>query len=137
MKKIFSPTPLWQNEGIALLRIVTGIFLIYHGWEIFDEEKMKEYVTWDVFKNSTSAPLMVYLGKGAELTAGILWVLGLLTRIASLIVACTFIYIAFFIGNGKIWYEDQHPFLFVLLALTFFFTGPGRWSLDNILFKKQ
>ncbi len=40
----------------------------------------------------------------------------------------------FFVGHGKIWYEDQHPFLFVLLAFVFFFIGGGKWSVDYLLF---
>jgi hypothetical protein len=46
-------------------------------------------------------------------------------------------YIAFFVGHGKVWYEDQHPFLLVLLAMVFFFTGPGNISLDKMIFKKS
>jgi len=47
------------------------------------------------------------------------------------------LYISLFVGTGKIWYQDQHPFLFVLLALVFFFTGPGKYSIDHILFTKK
>jgi putative oxidoreductase len=38
-------------------------------------------------------------------------------------------------GHGKIFSDDQHPFLFVLLSLVFFFSGPGKWSMDELLFK--
>jgi len=136
MNTFFSATPLWQNAGLTLIRFILGIFLIYHGLEIFDEAKMNEYITWDPFKNS-SGRFMVYAGKAAELCAGIFFVLGLFTRLASLIIIMTFLYISFFLGNGKIWYEDQHPFLFVLLALVFFFTGPGSFSLDKIIFRSR
>jgi uncharacterized membrane protein YphA (DoxX/SURF4 family) len=47
------------------------------------------------------------------------------------------LYVSFFVGHGKIWYEDQHPFLFVLLALVFFFYGPGKMSVDQLLFGKR
>ena len=69
---------------------------------------------WDVFKKASSPALMVYLGKTAELVAGFLLVTGLFTRIACVIIIGTFIYIPFFVGSGKIWYEDQYPFLFAL-----------------------
>jgi uncharacterized membrane protein YphA (DoxX/SURF4 family) len=72
--------------------------------------------------------------KAAELVGGILILVGLFTRIAALMLAGTLAYIAFFIGHGKIWYEDQYPFLFVLLFLVIFFTGPGKYSLDHRLF---
>lgn len=79
----------------------------------------------------------MYAGKAAELLAGILFVLGLFTRIASLLTIGTMCYITFMLGNGIIWNNDQHPFLFVLLALVFFFTGAGRFSLDQYLFSKK
>jgi putative oxidoreductase len=62
--------------------------------------------------------------------------LGWLTRPAAIIIACTMAYISFFVGNGIVWYNDQHPFMFVLLALLFLFTGPGKYSVDAILEKK-
>ena len=136
MNKFLSPSPLWQTTGLTLIRLVVGFFMIYHGSEVFSEEKMNEYLKWDLFNNA-SGKTMVYLGKGAELVGGLLLFLGLFTRIAALILAGTLGYIAFFVGHGKIWYEDQHPFLFVLLALVFFFTGPGRLSVDHYLFRKK
>lgn len=136
MNKFFSTQPVWLSEGLFLVRIVLGFFMAYHGWEVFDAAKMKEYAAWDTFKNSASPAFMVYLGKSAELVGGILLMLGLFTRAGALIIAITMAYIAFFVGNGKVWYEDQHPFMFVLLALVFVFTGPGRFSLDARLFRK-
>jgi putative oxidoreductase len=76
---------------------------------------------------------MVYAGKAAELGGGILLFLGLFTRIASLILIVTMAYIAFILGNGKVWYEDQHPFLLVLLSLVFLLLGGGRWSADSYI----
>jgi uncharacterized membrane protein YphA (DoxX/SURF4 family) len=134
MKKFFSPSPLWQQKGISIIRIIVGLFLIYHGWEIFDSATMNEYLKYDNFKGSSYPSFMVYAGKAGELIAGFLLLIGWLTRLASVAIIITFLYISFFVGHGKIWYEDQHPFLFVLLALVFIFTGPGKWSIDNLLF---
>ena len=136
MKKFFSSSPVWQNTGLALIRIIVGLFMIYHGWEMFDTELMNKYLEWDMFKNP-SAKTMIYAGKVAELIAGILLVLGLFTRIAAILVIGTLGYIAFFVGNGKVWADAQHPFLFVLLGLLFFFTGPGKYSLDHVLFNRK
>jgi len=132
MKRFLSSGPLWQSNGLFLIRIILSAFLIIHGMEIFDAGKMKNYTSWDTFKTSAMMP---YIGKAAELIAGILLLLGLFTRFACLMIACTFLYITFFVGNGKFWMDDQHPFLFVMLALVFFFAGAGKFSLDNRLFK--
>jgi uncharacterized membrane protein YphA (DoxX/SURF4 family) len=134
MNKFFSSSPFWQNTGLAVVRITLGLFLVYHGWEIFVTAKMNEYMGWDIFKKSSFMPVMVYMGKAAELVSGIMFITGFVTRIASLILICTMLYITFIVGNGKIWYEDQYPFLFVLLGLVFFFTGAGKLSIDNYLF---
>jgi len=136
MKRFFSPLPLWWGNGLALLRIIVGGALIYHGWEMFDTPVMNEYFKWDMFKDSSLAKLFVYGGKVAELLSGVLLVLGLLTRIACIILICTLGYIALFVGHGKIWYEDQYPFLFVVIGSIFFFTGPGSFSIDGLLVKK-
>ena len=128
---------LWQTAGLFLVRITVGFFMIYHGLEILSAEKMNGYLQWDLFKNSSSAKTMVYAGKAAELAGGILLAIGLLTRIAALILMGTMSYIAFFVGKGIIWYDDQHPFLFVLLAIVFLSIGGGPWSLDHLLFKKR
>jgi len=134
MKKLFSAEPFGVDNVLLLIRIIIGFFLVIHGKEVFDAAKMEEYTKWDSFKSSAFMP---YLGKGAEFLAGILLILGLFTRLASVITIGTFAYIAFFIGNGKFWMEDQHPFMFVLFGMLFFFTGPGTASLDGVLFKKK
>lgn len=134
MNKLFSAQPIFTDNILALLRITIGIFLIIHGKEVFQADKMAEYAKWETFKGSSFMP---YLGKGAEFVAGVLLVLGLFTRLAGLTTIATFAYIVFFVGNGKFWMDDQHPFLFVLFGVLFFFTGPGALSLDGMLFKNR
>lgn len=136
MNRFFSADGLLQDSGLTFIRVVVGLSLLYHGWEVFDAAKMNEYAGWEVFKQTASPTLMVYLGKGSELIGGILLAAGFVTRLACLLIIGTMLYIAFFVGHGKIWYEDQHPFLFALLALVFFFKGPGRWSIDALLWRK-
>lgn len=54
MVKLLSASPVAQQSGLAFIRIIVGLLMVYHGWEVFDA--------------------------------------------------------------GKLGYEDQHPFLFVLLG---------------------
>lgn len=111
--------------------------MAYHGLEIFDQAKINEYAGWDSFKNLSYPLVIVYAGKGAEFIGGMLLAMGLITRIAAVLLAATMLYVSLFVGHGKIWYEDQHPFLFVLLCMVFIFLGPGKWSLDHLLFKRK
>ena len=133
-KRLLSYSPISQEAGISVIRIIVGLFMTYHGWEVFDSETMKGYLTQDAFKNYSSPLPMIYMGKTAELISGLLLTFGFLTRVGCIILMMTMLYISFFVGHGRIWYEDQHPFLFVLLALVFFFTGSGKWSVDYLIF---
>jgi putative oxidoreductase len=129
VNRLFSPLPVLPNYGIAIVRIITGIFLVYHGWETFDAEKMKTYTGWFVERKYDNPIAWAYAGKIAELLAGVGFVLGLFTRLAGIIFILG--------GKGKIFEGDQHPFLFILLSFLFLFTGPGAFSLDGVIFKKK
>ncbi|MBI5370664.1 MAG: DoxX family protein [Sphingobacteriales bacterium] len=138
MGKFFSASPAGQPGGIALVRVITGVLLLYHGWECFDAEKMKMYTGWFSDRHYTQPALWAYTGKVAELLAGAGFVLGLFTRLAALGVIAAFTGIIFILGDkGKIFQGDQHPFLFILLSLVFLFTGPGALSLDRLIFKNK
>lgn len=137
MKKLFSSESLAQRNGLVFLRIVTGLLMAYHGLEVFKPDLIKGYADWDKIKVLPYPLVMAYIGKGLELVTGICLAIGLFTRISALLLFINMIFICFYIGNGKFWYEDQHPFIFALLGLVFFFTGPIKLSFDNVLFKPK
>lgn len=126
-----------QNNGLAVIRILTGALMLYHGLEIFNSETMKMYLSWDVIKALPFSNIMPYVGKSIELITGILFVLGLFTRYAALFMAGNMLFICFYIGGGKFYYEDQHPFIFAMLALVFLFAGSIKFGLDNYLNKQS
>lgn len=136
MKSFFSPAPLGGDTSLGIIRIVVGLLMVYHGKEVFQPELMKSYMEWDQFITAGGA-FRVYAGKSAELIAGISLSLGLYTRIGGLLLTGTLGFITFFVGNGRFWYEDQHPFLFALFGLLFLFMGPGRFSLDALIHKSS
>lgn len=137
MRKLFSSSPVLPEYGISLIRIITGILLVWHGWETFDAEKMKMYTGWFVERKYSNPEVWAYAGKIAELLAGIGFVLGLFTRLASFAAIAAFAGIIFILGDkGRIFQGDQHPFLFILLSAGFIFTGPGIISLDRMISKK-
>jgi putative oxidoreductase len=120
-----------QKSGLAIIRILTGLLMLYHGLELFDSSKMDEYLKWDAIKKFPVPEIMVYLGKLIEFAGGIFFILGFFTRVAAVVMAINMFFICFYIGNGRFYYEDQHPFIFGLLCLVFFFYGAGTWSLDE------
>ena len=136
MKKLLSASPLHLEKTLLFLRIAIGVMTAYHGLEVFDPEKMAGYAVWDSFSHFSAPLLPVYVGKSGELFSGLLLTAGLLTRAAALVLVFTMSYIVFFIGQGRVWYEEQHPFLFLLFGVLFFFAGGGKWSADRLLFDR-
>ncbi len=132
----FAGSPYWRHNGMAVVRIILGLLLLYHGQEIFDASLMQEYATWDTFKGP-GGMVRIYVGKFIELIAGMSLLLGIFTRVGALLTIMTFLYITFFVGSGRFWYEDQHPFMYVLLGFVYFFNGPGNWSLDQLFLKSN
>jgi putative oxidoreductase len=124
------------SRGMAVIRMITGLLMAYHGFEVFSPEKMEMYNGWDNVKHLPLSNVMVHAGKAGELINGILLTLGWFTRISALFMAGIMLFITFYIGNGRFWYEDQHPFLFALMALVFAIYGPGAWAMDNKISKK-
>jgi putative oxidoreductase len=133
-KLLFSSEPFIGNErAIAVVRIIVGLLMGYHGFEVFNLELLVTYSKWDQFNGLAYPLFFVYIGKGLELVTGFCLTLGFFTRVAAMLTVLNMLTITFLVGAGKFWYEDQHPFLFALLAVLFFFNGSGRWSLDNKL----
>ena len=111
----------WTDNAIAIVRIIIGAFMVYHGAEIFNPEIMQRYYQMLGDMKMSNAVFMSKFGKACELVAGILIMLGLITRIGALIMAGAMSFISFGIGEGRVYMEEQHPFMFVLFAFIFFF----------------
>jgi uncharacterized membrane protein YphA (DoxX/SURF4 family) len=138
MSHFFSPSKgIWYQPGISLVRIVTGLFLVYHGVEVFNPKLMNDYAKWLTDLHFPSPLVMAYIGKSTELIAGCCITIGLFTRLMIWPMIFLMLTICFGMGKGRIFYEDQHPFLFVLIGLIFFFIGPGKFSADQYLFGKK
>jgi putative oxidoreductase len=134
--KFFSADAVWQGNILALVRMTIGLFLIYHGAEIFDKTKMDDYAKW-VPDMKLGSPLFAsYLGKTLELISGVLLLMGFLTRLACVFILLTFLMITFYIGEGRVLMEEQHPFMFCIFAFLFLFLGAGKWSVDRRVFKR-
>jgi uncharacterized membrane protein YphA (DoxX/SURF4 family) len=138
MNNTLSSNATTRQYGLDVVRIITGILLIYHGWEVFEPAKMNTYTGWFADKKYPSPAIWAYAGKTAELVAGIGFALGIFVRLSAFISIGAFAGIIFMLGGkGKIFTDDQHPFLFILLSLVFLFTSPGPLGLGNMLNGKK
>lgn len=128
---VMSSQPL-SSKGVVIVRVITGLLLIYHGAQAFNRGEMLEYGPW-LEKLGVPFPLSsAYLGKGIELLGGICFVLGICMRISSVLLMLAFLFITIVMGDGKILTDGQHPFLFFLFSMLFFFLGDSGYNVKRL-----
>lgn len=135
MAKIFTSGPLWAN-GIVLIRVCTGIMIIMFGKEIFDEGIMNDYTKFLTEVGFPVPQFMAYLAKMVEIAGGVFLVLGLFTRLIVFPLMFTMGVIIWHMAGGD-FFNGGTASNFFLLFLLFLFAGPGRYSLDYILFDRK
>lgn len=121
------------EPGLAIVRVFCGIIIIPFGMEMFNAETMAGYEQWLTDKSVPLPLIMAYAGKIAELLGGVLLIIGLFTRAASLFLMITMAVITFIMVGGGI---RDTTFILLLLYAVFLFTGGGRYSMDALLRKK-
>ena len=134
-KNIFTSNGLWE-AGAVILRVVAGLIIFKYGLEILSADKMKGYFDWLADLNFPVPEAMVYTGKICELVGGLLMALGLFTRLAAIPLLITMSVIGFVMGEPEFLAADG-SILLLLIFLHFFLVGPGKLSLDHILFTKK
>lgn len=135
LKTLLASKALFEN-WLVLIRLITGLLIFVHGLGTFNKGHMDGSIAWLTDLHFPAPVLMAYIGKGAELFGGVLLMLGLFTRISALVLIIDMLVITMVLGNGKIFTEDQQPFLLLLLFAYLFLAGPGKISLDHLLFNK-
>jgi len=135
LKKLLNINPFGTN-ALAIIRIITGILILKHGFIVFSTTEMNHMAGF--LQKGIGLPmplLMAYLAKGAEFFGGLFFALGFLTRFVSIPLVITML-VAVFGAHGQVTGEGEHAFLFLLIFVAFFFIGSGKWSIDNLLNKK-
>ena len=134
-KRFFSAgyTDTTFSTGIFLLRAAAGALLIPHG-----HMKMQKFSTLvphalDPFHLGPSVSLSLSIF--AELFCSILIILGLATRLACIPVIINMAVAVFIAHKGEIFGEGEHAALYMAIFTAILFTGPGKYSLDNMISK--
>jgi putative oxidoreductase len=135
MKRLFS-TNVSDNAisfALLILRITAGGLIIPHGYSKLISFASKSSSFSDPYHigSSTSMALIIF----AEFFCGVLIVLGLLTRLASIPLIIGMGTIVFMINHGNLTGKNETPVLFLGCFLVLLITGPGKASIDRLIGK--
>ena len=124
------------SVGLLLLRLVMGAAFVFHGWS-----KIQNPMEW-MGEEAAVPAILQALAALAEFGGGMALIVGLLTRLASLGIMTNMI-----VALGMVHLPRGDPFVsmtrgpsyelatvYLACAVVFLILGPGRFSLDAILF---
>jgi putative oxidoreductase len=135
LKRIFAPPDLGPRESAGLLsiRLLAGAAFLFHGWP-----KIQKPFSW---MGDAVPGWLQALAAVSEFGGGIAWILGALVPLASFGLLCTMGYATYFhmiqrgdpfVGKGPSW---ELAGLYFVISVLFLTAGPGRFSLDALLFR--
>ena len=124
------------DVGLALLRLLAGVALaVNHG-----AAKIKDpsQIISGADRLGFPAPtLFGWMAAISEFFGGILLALGLATRPAAFLVACTMFTAAFMAHSGDNFAKREPALLFLFIAVLYLIAGSGRYGVDALIRRKR
>lgn len=130
-----------HSLGILIVRLYIAEVFLRAGWT--------KIQSWDstlfLFKHEYNVPFLspetaAYLGTGAEIVAPILLAIGLLDRLPAIalflfniVAVVSYAYLHTANGSAAL----QHHIYWGLLLMMLMLHGPGKWTLDTLLWRKH
>jgi putative oxidoreductase len=108
-------------SGVTFVRIIVGTLLVIHGTQVFNQQEMASYGPWMKDLGVPMPLTSAYAGKIIELLGGVCLILGIYLRAANILLMATFLFITIVMGEGKVFTDGQHPFLFFYSRFFSFF----------------
>lgn len=118
--------------GTLILRVFFAFVLIYGTQDnVFNRERMLEFRDF-VAQNGFPYPLFsAYLSAYAQFLCGVLIGVGLLTRLASLVMIVNFAVALLMVHVGLPFASNISPLAMLFCAVFFLLHGPGPFALDD------
>lgn len=126
--------PVTHHIAFLILRLVFGGFMITHGMQkvMAYEELSSKFMDF----MGLGAEISLILTIVAELACAVLLVLGLFTRIALVPLIIAMVVAAFVAHGDDPFARKEMALLYLCGYVALLLTGPGKFALDKLLFKK-
>ena len=128
----------FSDLTLFALRAVTGAFLMHETWDnVSSRARMGEFVQ---FLDQFGFPvpwLLAPLSVAVQFGCGALLILGLLTRVAGLLVAANFVVAVAMVHFAEPFRGWWPALVLVFLGLHFAAAGSGKFGLDNLWGKRR
>lgn len=135
---LFKSKPDYINFGLLFYRFALGISMFYHGYLKYVSGEQGLYKVGAMLSalgvQSGFEVILGTIASYAEMVGGILIIIGLFTRIGSLLIIGTLAVATILNLNGTFFSWD-YPSQMGFGAIMLFLVGAGRYSLDKALFK--
>ncbi len=123
-----------QDLGLLVLRLGIGFFMIpEHGWKklMNFDAAAENFISFMGMPPSVSLGLTIF----AELVCSVLLMLGLFTRLACIpLIIC--LLVIFSVHEWNFLGKQELPSLFMIGYISILLLGPGKYSIDKMIFKK-
>lgn len=147
MKKLLSTTiePIHLSLGLLLIRIIIVVVMAFYGYEKlmhFSEMAASDFWAKEISFLGLTGKVPLALTVFAEFFCSLLLLIGLFTRLAliPLLICMGYIIIVVaqfsIIDNGDNGIQVNTAFVYFMIYLALFLTGPGKYSIDAQLSKK-
>lgn len=120
---------VWQNIGLLLLRLTLGfMILVGHGWpKLVNFSSLMETFPDPLGVGPLVSLLVTVI---AEVVGSFLLILGLGTKMASVLLTVVLSVAAFVVHGQGSWSAKELALLYALVSLCLLLVGPGQYSLD-------
>ena len=122
--------------GLLFMRLSVGLFLVLgHGWgKLMNFGTMSAQFPDPLGLGSTVSLVLVVF---AEVFCGLAFALGLVARFSALPLIIMMLVAAAIFHADDPWQKKEFALLYLIPFVMVFLSGPGKYSLDRIIFKNK
>jgi putative oxidoreductase len=129
-----------QPLGVAVLRIVLGVAMLYHGWSkvvpasAVHGDPMSALNHWAHFVEGLGMPRWLgYVSALTEFLGGAFLIMGLLSRLAAFLVTVNMLVALLRVNIHKGYAGAEYSIALAAMGLLILLSGPGKAAFDRRL----